>query len=382
METLAAGRTLLEEAGILAPTPPTTIAIPGQSPPLSGKDFAAVVKRTCVPDGARHFDVVRGSCVTDAMGASLASAMEGAALQPTSRDAEVSALGDHFLGASCFATQGQESTAASLEISRWKMKRTLGRLANAIVTADRHSGCDLVKSLAKVGTHPVHRAFFVEFASYDETPLPVQLRNDTLGLVAAQHLQDECGRPSAGRDVVVAQGLQLCSFSRVSTLRISTRAAPQKVVQHRNASGMLLRLECGEGERDRFVILLTDAVTPLSIVERMGTLHVPTVGGVCGLVCGRWWGQVVWAVSVSPRSVPPRSACERRCSMLRRSVGSQISSSRISGRSAQMQPQATLLARGRWRWTVVCSGTHCTHCVMYTAPADVTGKRLPSWKIT
>ena len=92
---------------------------------------------------------------------------------------------------------------------------------------------------------------YVGFATYDETPLVVQLRGEQLGLSMA---------PAAPVLQEARQGGQLASFAHVPELRVSTKAAPQKILQHRD--GMLVEVN------GRLLMICISTLSNLTVTER------------------------------------------------------------------------------------------------------------------
>ena len=70
---------------------------------------------------------------------------------------------------------------------------------------------------------------------------------------------------AAGRDALTAQRLQMCNFEQLKSMQVSTKRAPQKIVQHWNECGALVSTG---GPQRRFVIVRTAAVASLSVVEK------------------------------------------------------------------------------------------------------------------
>ena len=125
-------------------------------------------------------------------------------------------------------------------------------MASAVVGVERSQR----RSLEAIVTHCIPRdkcLLYVDFATYDETPLVVQLRGEQSGLSMA---------PAAPVLQEARQGGQLASFAHVPELRVSTNAAPQKILQHVHRGGMLVEVNA------RLLIICISTLSNLTVIER------------------------------------------------------------------------------------------------------------------
>lgn len=168
-------------------------------------------------------------------------------------DTEVQRIGSHFLDQHMAAITSKRVVCEALLVDERKLDRVLPRLAAVVSIAERAKRRQLENNLVDC-IPPEDRLLYVDCVAYDETPLAVALRGQGRSLRFAPATQD----PEA-KQVAVDAGM--ASFSRGPTLQITTSATTQKILQHMQTGGMLLKV------KDRFVIIKMHTLSNLAVME-------------------------------------------------------------------------------------------------------------------
>lgn len=178
-------------------------------------------------------------------------------------DPEAMKIGEYFLMQAVAALSSKRIVSDTLGLDERKIDRVRIRLASAVLHADRAQRRALEDAIVRrVPADGCH--LYVDFAAYDETPLPVQLRDGEFALrrAAKSHTSGDARMPQ--------QDPRMANFIGGAPLRLTTSATSQKVLQHMQIGGMLLELG------GRFVMLKVPTVGGLAVMERGTTAVLAT----------------------------------------------------------------------------------------------------------
>lgn len=177
-------------------------------------------------------------------------------------DAEILHSGPQLLGASPVAVGSKRLRAASIGVSEDKLGTIETLLASAALMLDRHGRAQLEKALARAAGHG-NLLMYIDAVAYDETPLPVALRQARLQKPAPMLQPMPPGCSQAGPLIASSSAEPISLLSE----RHSNTRGLQKVLSIAQSGGLLLKL----GE-DMFSIISL-SVSPLAILEK-GTATV------------------------------------------------------------------------------------------------------------
>lgn len=242
----AAGRARLALASVVGPGCP------------SARETKDMIKATALErEELQHLSgrLVEGMCMPSPVARALSSAckllLSGAEL---TLDTEVQGLSSKLL-----AAEGQNLTskvvlADSLNIDRNKVTRTLPVLGAVLFHGDRAKRAKLEENV--VLNSPVGSLLlYIDFAAYDETPLPVTMKHASKAAAPAQG--DIATDRLEGAYPLAVRGAS--GGAQLDTKLRSSRGA-QKVLQTVQESGMLLK--CG----DTYISIVSNTACPLLVL--------------------------------------------------------------------------------------------------------------------
>lgn len=230
---------------------------PSSKPDLQALVAATRVSAACTTDLLPK--CVGGFNLESPLPAALASARLVARLDARALDTEARAIADHFLQDTTMPLASKRIVCDLVSVEDRKLDRVVPRLAAVLLNFERMHRREL-ESAISFGVPASGKMLFLEVVSYDETPLPVQLRNDQLAFQDKPSVQEEGSQSVAGAE-------RMASFSRAPTLKLTTKTSPQKILQHTQAAGYLLRID------GRFVLLRVQTLNNLTVMES-GTAEV------------------------------------------------------------------------------------------------------------
>lgn len=204
-------------------------------------------------------DVVGGYKLQAPLQQALCCAVEVSQSPDVPKDPEVQRLGAHFLREQQMALSSKRLLCDMLNVDDRKLDRVMPRLAAAV----HHLDMARRRSLELAITDAVPKealTMFLEFAAYDETPLVVQMRGEELGLVVRRQ-RGAVGASGGGEVAVAVDDNRMASFKHTPELKLATNSAVQKVLQHQQAAGILMKVE------GRSVMLLLPLLSNLVVVE-------------------------------------------------------------------------------------------------------------------
>lgn len=172
-------------------------------------------------------------------------------------DGDVLAVGKAVMAEGTLALSSKQTLANSIGVDRAKLTTALPLLASALYQAERIKRARLEEA-AVMRTASLGLLLYAEFAAYDETPLPVRMRQESGAPPPSSGLL-------ASSDSVTAaqQQLPLCSLGGASQMlqKLHNKQGVQKVVQVVQQAGLLVKAG------DLLVSIISDTVCPLSVVE-------------------------------------------------------------------------------------------------------------------
>lgn len=170
-------------------------------------------------------------------------------------DEEVRRIGAHMLWQEVMPFASKRFLSDTLSVDERKLDRTMPRLASALLLSDRAHRRNferlVVDSLCRA-----QLVLYCDFAAYDETPLPTQMRNDQMTL------QMGSSAPSQSTDALANISDTLAAFTRCPEIRMATRSSSQKVVQTLQVGGMVVKVD------GVFFLLKVATLNSLVVVER------------------------------------------------------------------------------------------------------------------
>lgn len=153
-------------------------------------------------------------------------------------------------------TASKKVRAESLGLTTARLDVVLPMVGASIVVSDRGQRGDLEKAIAR--SRPASDLLlYADFCAYDETPLPIIVRDDS---PAGAHSSPTQPQQQEGR----ARGADtFCNFGHGSVLTpmLSSSSSAQKVLQTVQGGGLLIKLG------DRHVVLLSSTVCNLTVMS-------------------------------------------------------------------------------------------------------------------
>lgn len=201
--------------------------------------------------------VIGGFKVESAVETALGIACQLAVQADANHDPDVLAIGKFFLDQEVMPLMSKRLVCERLSVDDRKLERVVPRLAAAMLRLQegRRRAVEMgVVSATSLGS----RVLFVDCVAYDETPLPVQLRNEQVSLSAT-----DATAPTPSGSVVdtAPPDDRLASFGSIPALKLSTNAHDQKVLQLIQTGGLLLSI------KDSFILLKIRSLNGLAIME-------------------------------------------------------------------------------------------------------------------
>jgi len=195
--------------------------------------------------------VISGFRVGPSIEQTLWGAMSGARANTVDADSEVRQIGAHFTQQG-FHNASKALIADRLGVGLWKLNQTIPRLAAATLLAD-YQRQRLLEQVVTRSSHRRDLLMYLEASAYDETPLPVRLKNEYGAL---------CARQEPSRNPTEGPAAHRVGFDSGVAFHISTSKTSQKILQSSQECGMLIRAS------GRIVIVKFSCLSPLTFLER------------------------------------------------------------------------------------------------------------------